>query len=355
MQPTFIIAEVGVNHNGIEDIAIELIDGALEAGADAVKFQTFNSSELATQKAMKAPYQEISNESNQLEMLKKLELSFDVQKRLKEYCEKKGITFMSTAFDKESLDFLLFDLDISILKIPSGELNNHPLLLDFSKAKRKMILSTGMSTMDEIEESLGVIAFGLIGDGKPSKESFANAFKSSNGKKMLRKFVTLLHCSSQYPTPLDDSNIRVMETLKKYFGLSVGFSDHTQDMLVAITAASLGATIIEKHITLDKEMMGPDHMSSSDINEFKDYVASIRKVERILGSKKKTILKGEISNRKVSRKSLVAKKAIKKNELFTEENITTKRPGDGMSPKDFWRILGKKSKKKYIKDDQIDE
>lgn len=325
-----IIAEAGVNHNGDIRLAKELIDVAAESKADAVKFQTFISENCITRRTAKAKYQEklTGNDEGQFDMLKKLELSFDTFIELKEYCAKKHIIFMSTPFDNDSVDFLN-SIDLGIFKIPSGEVTNYPLLKKIGRLHKKVILSTGMCVLEEIQDAIDI----LKGEGTVD--------------------ISLLHCNTQYPTPIDDVNLRAMLTLKKEFGVPVGYSDHTQGIEVPLAAVALGAEIIEKHFTLDKKMYGPDHIASLDPNELKNMVEGIRKVECALGSALKQVSASESENISVARKSIVAAKMIKKGERFTDRNLTTKRPGTGISPMKWEEIIGGIADKDYQPDDLI--
>ncbi|HHY20996.1 MAG TPA: N-acetylneuraminate synthase, partial [Bacilli bacterium] len=286
MKKTFIIAEAGVNHNGSLQMAKELIDVATEAGADAVKFQTFRAGELASEVAPKAEYQleTTSSSESQFEMLKKLELTVEAHQELIDYCREKNIQFLSTPFDFPSVKLLTETFDLPIIKIPSGEITNAPLLLEIAKTKRKIILSTGMSTLGEIEQALSVLAYGLTSDCvTPSLEAFNDAFCSTEGQEALIKYVSLLHCTTEYPTPFSEVNLRVIDTLAQAFGLPVGFSDHTVGITAPIAAVARGATIIEKHFTLDRNLPGPDHKASLEPRELTGMVKAIRETELALG------------------------------------------------------------------------
>ena len=352
----YIIAEAGVNHNGRLDAAIELAKEAKKAGADAVKFQSFKTENLVTRDAKKAEYQSknTANDDSQFEMLKKLELSYAEQTELYHLCNEIGIDFLSTAFDFESLDFLSNQIKIQTLKISSGDLTNGPLLYEFGKTGKNIILSTGMSNLQEIEDALSIIAYGLLKKEHPSEENFKESFKSTQGQSILKKKVSLLHCTTEYPAPLDEINLRAMKTLKEKFDLKIGYSDHSEGILVSILAASFGAQVIEKHFTLDKNLEGPDHTSSLTTNELKEMIVSIRNIERIMGDEAKKPTKSELKNRPIARKSLVALENIREGQAFIKDNITVKRPGTGVSPIKFWDILNTKSKKAYKKDEVID-
>ena len=340
----FIIAEAGVNHNGDTGLALRLIDAAVEAGADAVKFQTFRADEVAIPEAPKADYQKqtTGGAESQLEMIRKLQLSEGVHRDLVAHCATRGIRFLSTPFDLPSLDFLVRGLGLSTLKIPSGEITNGPLLLSAAQSGCDLILSTGMSTPEDIEEALGILAFGFSGDTSgPEAAAFRAAFSSKTGQAALRKKVTLLHCTTAYPTPYADANLKVMATLAEIFGLAVGYSDHTPGIAVAAAAAALGATIIEKHFTMDRDLPGPDHQASLEPGELTAMVAAVRVVEAALGRPEKTPAPSEQGNMVIARKSLVTLKPVKAGELFDEKNLGVKRPGNGVSPMEYWRWLGR--------------
>ena len=326
----FIIAEAGVNHNGSIELAYKLIDAAIESGANAVKFQTFQAENFIIRDTEKAEYQKQNDNSNesQFDMLKKLELSVDDHKNLIDYCNIKGITFLSSPFDIESIN-LLIELNLKIFKIPSGEITNLPYLRRIGSFNKEVILSTGMSNLKEIGEALKI----LINAGT-SKEK-----------------ITVLHANTMYPTPMKDVNLMAMQTIRDKFDVSVGYSDHTLGIEVDIAAVALGATVIEKHFTLDKNMDGPDHVASLDASELKSMVAAIRNIELALGSKVKDLTDSEKPNIEIARKSIVAKTKIKKSEVFSNENLTTKRPGSGISPMKWDSIIGKAAKRDYNLDD----
>jgi N-acetylneuraminate synthase len=351
-----IIAEAGVNHDGDLSTAFRLVEVAAEAGADSVKFQTFRADALVTLNAAKADYQKklTKGTESQFEMLQKLELSKEDHFELLNFCKNKQIRFLSTPFDRQSLRFLIDDLGLEVLKIGSGEITNGPLLLDASRSGRKIILSTGMSSIDEISECLSLLAFGYVaGDQKPCKHAFKEAFSSSEGRKALQQKITLLHCTSEYPAPLSEVNLRAMSKLHSYFCLPVGYSDHTQGIEVGFAAVALGASIIEKHFTLDKSRAGPDHKASLEPKELQDLVSGIRKVEVALGNPKKMPTPSELKNRPVVRKSLVASRDIKKGERFNEENIEAKRPGTGVSPMQYWTWFERTADRDYKKNELI--
>jgi N-acetylneuraminate synthase len=356
MKNTYIIAEAGVNHNGSLELAKKLIDVAAEAGADAVKFQTFKAEKLVSYKAPKAEYQKMTtnHEESQFEMIKKLELDEFAHEFLVEYCREKNIEFLSTPFDEESVDFLVYQLNLSRIKVSSGDLTNAPLLLKIARTKKPIILSTGMSTLGEIEQALGVLAFGYLGHVNPSIENFQIAYRSALGQMLLKEKVTLLHCTTEYPTPFTDVNLRVMDTFKQAFGLSVGFSDHTPGISVPIAAVSRGAILVEKHFTLDEALPGPDHKASLEPEELKMMIKSIREVEESLGSPIKMPVESELKNMNVARKSILSSKAIPKGEEFTKENLVIKRPGTGISPIYYWELLGGRASRNYDSEDLIE-
>ena len=338
----FIIAEAGVNHNGDRDRALALVDAAAEAGADAVKFQTFKAEELASADAPKAAYQFESTDAreSQIEMLKSLELPHDLHRDLIERCAERDIGFLSTPFDTGSLRFLVEDLGLEVFKIPSGEITNGPFLLQAGRSGCEIILSTGMSTIDEVREALGVLALAMTEQAaKPSRTAFAAAFESGDGHAALIDKVTLLHCTTEYPAPFDEVNLNAMETLRRVFGLDVGLSDHTPGIAVPIAAAALGATVIEKHFTIDRTLPGPDHQASLEPSELKAMVEGIRAVEQAMGDGVKQPQPSEVKNMAVARKSLVALKPIKAGDSLTEDNMGVKRPGTGVSPMEYWERL----------------
>ncbi|OGT39839.1 MAG: N-acetylneuraminate synthase [Gammaproteobacteria bacterium RIFCSPHIGHO2_12_FULL_36_30] len=341
-QKTTIIAEAGVNHNGDIKLALQLIDAAAEAGADIVKFQTFRTEELVSTSAPKANYQMRSTDptESQYAMLKKLELTHENHFILKTHCEKQNIEFLSTPFDATSADFLLRDMKLTTIKISSGEITTAPLLLQIAKYQPNIILSTGMSTLGEIEEALAVIAFGLIQSEEiPSKNTFMRAYSSSQGQEKLKQKVTLLHCTSDYPADFSGVNLRAMNTLKSAFNLPVGYSDHTTGISIPLAAVAMGATIIEKHFTLDRSLPGPDHKASLEPSELKNMVAGIREIELALGSPLKIPTKKELETKLIARKSLIATQAIKKGDIFSKKNICLQRPGNGISPMYYWDYL----------------
>ncbi|MGQ4497553.1 N-acetylneuraminate synthase [Vibrio parahaemolyticus] len=348
---TLIIAEAGVNHNGQEELAFALVDAAHEAGADIVKFQTFKAKNLVTEEAKQAEYQvtNTKKQESQLAMLSRLELSYEIHHDLVKYCNSLGIEFLSTAFDLESLDFLVNDLGLTRLKLPSGELTNAPLVLAHARTGCDLIVSTGMATLSEIEAALGVIAFGYTAaqDEKPSMLGFQEAYASEAGQKALKEKVTILHCTTEYPAPMAEINLRSMDTLGRAFDLAAGYSDHSEGITIPIAAVARGAVLIEKHFTLDKNMEGPNHKASLEPQELGAMVKAIRQIEVALGSSVKTPTESEVKNKAVARKSLVAATDIKEGEELTELNLTIKRPGSGLSPYRYWELIGSKATKGY--------
>lgn len=352
----FIIAEAGVNHNGSPEMARRLIEVAAEAGADAVKFQTFQADKIASRTAPKAAYQVDTTGSleSQYEMLKRLELDTEAHQVLMGHCRSCGIQFLSTPFDLESLALLAKDLDLPYLKIPSGEATNAPFLLEAARYGKPIILSTGMCTLNEVEMALGVIAYGYLGGVEPpTKSGFSAALNSPEGRTLLKNRLTLLHCTTEYPAPFAEINLRVMDSLSSKFGLPVGLSDHSAGIAVAIAAAARGAVMIEKHFTLDRSLPGPDHKASIDPEELKQLVRSIRQVELALGSPEKTPTASELENSFIIRRSLTAACDIPAGEVFTPENLVLKRPGTGIAPIEYWEYLGKKASRDYHKDELV--
>lgn len=327
----YIIAEAGVNHNGSYDHAKKMVDVAKEAGADCIKFQTFVAKNLVTKKANKADYQKktTGQHQTQLDMLKKLELTFAEFINLHHYCNEKEIDFMSTGFDFQSMDFLE-KLDVKKWKIPSGEITNLPYLIRLAQTKKPIILSTGMATLNEVEEAIRIL--------------------KENGSKE----ISVLHCTTDYPTHYEDVNLLAMNTMRNRFNLPVGYSDHTLGINVSIAAVALGATVIEKHFTLDRSMDGPDHKASLEPLELKEMIMGIRNIEKALGDGKKKPTETEKKNIEIARKSIVASKFINKGEVFTEDNITVKRPGNGISPMKWFEILGQTAKKNISEDEMIE-
>lgn len=329
-----IIAEAGVNHNGSLEIAKRLVDEASSAGVDIIKFQTFKAEKLVSKAAKQAEYQKKNigkGEETQYAMLKKLELSNEQHEELIAYCKSKNIRFFSTAFDMDSIDYL-HSLNLSLWKIPSGEITNYPYLKKIASYKEPVILSTGMCELSDIENVINL----LVANGVPKDK------------------ITVLHCNTEYPTPMKDVNLKAMLEIKEKFGVEIGYSDHTEGIEVPIAAVALGATVIEKHFTLDKNMEGPDHKASLEPNELKAMVRSIRNIEQALGTGHKTISESERKNIEIARKSIVAAKDIKEGEIFTEENITVKRPGNGISPMEWENVVGKVAKRNFQEEELIE-
>ncbi|WP_417665702.1 N-acetylneuraminate synthase [Pseudidiomarina sp.] len=356
---TLIIAEAGVNHNGSADLARDLVRAAHNAGADIVKFQTFKAKNLVTDKATQASYQKknTGKEESQLAMLQRLELSHDLHFELVEYCNELGIEFLSTAFDDESLDFLVNRLHLKRLKIPSGEITNAPLVLKHAQTGCDLIVSTGMATMAEIEAVLGVIAFGYLNskESNPTRADFEAAYASDAGQHILREKVSVLHCTTEYPAPMEEINLNAMDTISSTFKLEVGYSDHSHGITIPIAAVAKGAKIIEKHFTLDRNLEGPDHKASLEPSELMAMISAIRDVEIALGDGVKRPTVSEVHNKAIARKSLVAAKPIAKGQQIAAEDIAVKRPGSGRSPFDYWQVIGKSSTQDYLVGDLIVE
>lgn len=331
MKEVFIIAEAGVNHNGSIEIAKRLIEEAAKAGANAVKFQSFRAEKLVTKNAQKASYQKetTGNDEGQYEMIKRLELDYHKHEELMDYAKEKGILFLSSPFDLESID-LLERLGLEIFKIPSGEITNYPYLVKIASLRKKIILSTGMANLSEIEDALEVL------------------------QKHGAKDITVLHCNTEYPTPMEDVNLSAMLTIRDAFKVPVGYSDHTEGIEIPIAAVAIGAKVIEKHFTLDKLMDGPDHRASLEPKELQAMVAAIRNIEQAMGNGKKTPSDSEKKNKAVVRKSIVAARDIREGELLTEENLTVKRPAGGLSPMRWREVLSQVAKRDFLEDEMIE-
>ena len=334
MKHVLVIAEAGVNHNGSLALAKQLVDKAAEAGVDFVKFQTFKSEKLVSKSARQAEYQQRNigkKDEGQLAMLKKLELSHDDHEELISYCHQKGIRFFSTAFDMDSIEYL-HSLDMGLWKVPSGEITNYPYLRKIAQYREPVILSTGMCELSDIENALHVLLqFGV------EKEQ-----------------ITVLHCNTEYPTPFRDVNLKAMLEIGERFGVKTGYSDHTQGIEVPVAAVALGAAVIEKHFTLDRNMEGPDHKASLEPDELKAMVSAIRNIEQALGTGHKQISESERKNMEIARKSIVAACAVRKGDVFTEENLTVKRPGTGISPMRWNDVIGKVATRDYEEEDLIE-
>lgn len=326
-----IIAEAGVNHNGSIELAYQLVDKAKEVGADIVKFQTAKSENVISRFAPKADYQKKTTgaDGNQLDMVKKLVLPYDDFSKIKEYCNKIGIEFLSTPFDLESIDFLK-ELECRFWKIPSGEITNYPYLIKIAQTGMPIIMSTGMASLGEIRETVGLLRENGCGE------------------------LFLLQCTTEYPAPLEDVNLRAMDTLRREFGCEVGYSDHTPGIEIPVAAVAMGAVIIEKHLTLDRDMEGPDHKASLEPDEFAHMVTAIRNVEKAMGSGEKRPAISELKNIDIARKSIVAAIDIDKGEVLTEDNITTKRPGNGISPMRWNDVIGTRAIRKFSADELIE-
>lgn len=353
---SYIIAEAGVNHNGSMDLARDLIAAAAEAGVDAVKFQTFRAEKLVAEDAPKADYQTETTDADesQADMLRRLELSPEQHHTIAEHCAAHDLQFLSTPFDVQSARFLVEEFDVPRIKIGSGELTNGPVLLDIARMGRPVILSTGMGTLGEVERALSVLAYGFAtNERRPTKQDLDQALMSSDGRRALKQKVTLLHCVTEYPAPVETTNLRSMNTLQDAFDLPVGLSDHTQGIAVPIAAVARGATLIEKHFTLDRTLPGPDHRASLEPDELCDMVQGIRDAEKALGTAQKGPAEPEHANRSTVRKSLVATQPIAEGDLFTSENLGVKRPGDGVSPMRYWEYLDRSASKSYQRGEQI--
>ena len=332
MNKTLIIAEAGVNHNGSIEMAKQLIDAAAVAGVDYVKFQTFKAEKLVTKDAKQAEYQQRNAaEDSQYAMLKKLELTPRQHEELITYCMQKGVRFLSTAFDLESIKYL-HSLNLGLWKIPSGEITNYPYLKKIAQYGEPVIMSTGMCSMGDVEQALNVLL--------------------RNG--LTKEQISLLHCNTEYPTPMQDVNLKAMLQLRDEFGIKVGYSDHTKGIEVPIAAVALGAEVIEKHFTLDRTLPGPDHKASLEPNELTAMVKAIRNIEQALGDGHKYVSASEAKNMAIARKSIVAAAEIKKGELLTEDNLTTKRPGSGISPMRWEEVIGTKAIRDFAEDELIE-
>ncbi|MDP8230764.1 MAG: N-acetylneuraminate synthase [Candidatus Gorgyraea atricola] len=333
MDKVFIIAEAGVNHNGSVDIAKRMVDAAIEADVDAIKFQTFKAEKIITKSAPKAEYQKdtTDKEESHFDMIKKLELDMKAHLEILDYCKKNKIAFLSSPFDSESID-LLDKLGLNLFKIPSGEITNLPYIRKIGSLKKEIILSTGMSDLKEIENALNIL----------------EAFGTPKGR------ITVLHCNTEYPTPIEDVNLQAMVTMKDTFGVNVGYSDHTCGIEVSIAAVAMGASVIEKHFTLDKNMQGPDHKASLEPDELKAMTKAIRNTEKAMGDGVKRASQSELKNKVVVRKSIVASRGIIKDEIFTEKSIIPKRPGSGISPMEWDNIIGKKAKRNFNEGEMIE-
>lgn len=355
-QKVYIIAEAGVNHNGDIELARQLVREGAAAGVDAVKFQTFRPEKLVTTGAEKAAYQKVTtgNQESQLAMLQKLTLRDEDYVELEQLCRECGVEFISTPFDSDSLHFLTTKLDMPFIKVPSGEITNAPFLWEIARTQNPVVLSTGMATLGEIENALAVLACGYLrADFPASFQEVQEIYVSAEGQKVLQDKVQLLHCTTQYPAPASQANLRAMDTIKRAFGLPVGYSDHTEGITIPVAAVARGAQIIEKHFTLDKNMPGPDHKASLEPGELKSMVQAIRAVEQAIGTGIKIPATAEVPNIPIVRKCLVAARDIAAGEVFSKDNLTAKRAGKGISPMDVWNLLGEKAKRDYKADEMI--
>lgn len=338
----YIIAEAGVNHNGQRDLAFELVDAAANSGADAVKFQTFNAAKLAAASAPKAAYQKRNTDAaeNQLEMLRKLELPLEWHAALQKHAHQRGIEFLSTAFDEDSLAFLV-KLGIPRFKIPSGELTNGPLLWQFARTGKPLVLSTGMATLSEVEQALAIVAHALSAATEPhSLDEIWREWSRPGSRHRLHDYVTLLHCTSQYPTLPDEVNLRAMDTIASAFGLDVGYSDHTEGILIPVAAVARGASLIEKHFTIDRNLPGPDHQASLEPEQLSAMVRDIRVLERALGDGCKSPQPSEWDTRQAARQQVVAARDITAGTILSRGDLSTARCGQGLAPTSIWELVG---------------
>lgn len=355
-QSVFVIAEAGVNHNGKRELAFELIDAAARAGADTVKFQTFDAKRLASKSAPKAKYQTRSTDADesQLAMLRQLELPQEWHYELQAYARSQGIQFLSTAFDTGSLKFLT-EMDLPVFKVPSGELTNGPLLWQFAKTGKPLILSTGMATLSEVEQGLAIVAHALNSDSEPGcMEEVWRNWSLPSSRLRLQGHVTLLHCTSQYPTPPEEVNLLAMDTLRA-FGLAVGYSDHTEGCLIPIAAVARGATVIEKHFTIDRGLPGPDHKASLEPHELSMMVSQIRSLQLALGDPCKAPQPSEWDTRKAARQQVVAARDIAAGSVISRDDLTTARSGFGLPPTVLWELVGSTSKRAFLAGETLEK
>jgi N-acetylneuraminate synthase len=356
MKPVYVIAEAGVNHNGDLALARELVDRAADAGVNAVKFQTFNARQLASRSVPKAGYQLQTTEAgqSQFEMLCKLELPRDWHHELRDRAHRRGIEFLSSAFDPDSLDFLE-TLGMPFYKVPSGELTNGPLLWRFARQRRPLVVSTGMATLSEVELALAVVAHAFNVDIEPSHvDEVWHGWSRAEWRHSLHGQVTLLHCTSQYPTPMHEVNLKAMDTLAQAFGLPVGYSDHTSGILIPVVAAARGAVLIEKHFTLDRAMPGPDHQASLEPDEMTTMVTEIRSIEIALGDGAKSPQVSEWDTRKAARQQVIATRDIRRGECFTRTDLSTARSGRGLPPTSLWGLVGQPALRAYTESEPLD-
>ena len=353
--PCYIIAEAGVNHNGDFAMACELVDRAAAAGADAVKFQTFDATKLASRTAPKAGYQNhgTDKDETQLDMLRKLELPREWHHELRERALAQGVTFLSTAFDVGSLDFLA-SLDMPFYKIPSGEITNGPLLWKFARQRKPLIVSTGMATLSEVEQSLAIIAHAYNSDSEPGHvDEIWQGWSRADWRQSLKGKVTLLHCTSQYPTPFSEVNLSAMDTLARAFGLPVGYSDHTEGVLIPVAAVARGAVLIEKHFTLDRNLPGPDHRASLEPEELAQMVREIRSITQALGDGAKAPQASEWDTRRAARQQVIVTRDVRAGEVFDRSDVATARTGQGLPPTALWALVGTVALRDYASGETV--
>lgn len=356
MSSVYIIAEAGVNHNGSLTTAFKLVDAAVNAGVDAIKFQSFKAEKLVTASAKKADYQNRNQDDGktQLEMLKTLELSESEQKKLFDYCQQQSIDFLSSPFDPQSCTFLIDQLDLKTIKLGSGELTNAQILIQIAQAGVNLILSTGMSSLEEIEQALSILAYGYTNKKVPSSSNdFLTSLQSPQAQEQIHKHVTLMHCTTEYPCPVDEVNLSAMNSIHHKFSLPCGYSDHTQGIHISIAAAALGAPVIEKHFTLDQSLPGPDHKASIEPEALRYLVKHIRDIESALGSENKYVTHSELKNRAIARKGIYAALPIKKGDILTMNHIVLKRPVSQKQGFDYWDIIGSQATKDYFPGEAI--
>lgn len=356
MSPVYIIAEAGVNHNGSLERACQMVDVAVKAGADAIKFQSFKADKLVIPMAQKAEYQRRNQADGktQLQMLKALELSEAQQQQLFNYCQQQHIHFLSSPFDPQSCAFLIKQLALKTIKLGSGELTNAQLLIQLSQAHINVILSTGMSTLEEIRQALSILAYGYTHPAIPrSSAEFLTAWQSQKGQAQLRQHVTLMHCTTEYPCPVNEVNLSAIKTIQTEFSLPCGYSDHTQGIHISIAAAALGAPVIEKHFTLDRALPGPDHRASIEPDELYHLVKQIRDIEQSMGDAIKQVTLTESRNKAIARKGVYAANTIKKGQLLTEQNLVLKRPVCQHQAFEYWDLINTLASKDYTADDAI--
>ncbi|WP_157263637.1 N-acetylneuraminate synthase [Azohydromonas aeria] len=352
----YVIAEAGVNHNGQRELAFALVDQAAAAGADAVKFQTFDATRLASRQAPKAAYQKQSTDAaeSQFEMLRKLELPRAWHAELQAHARSRGIEFLSTAFDKDSLEFLCA-LDMPLFKVPSGELVNAPLLWQFARTGKPLIVSTGMATLSEVEQGLAVIAHALNASAEPAgMDEVWQGWSRSAWRDSLHGRVTLLHCTSQYPTPPQEVNLHAMDRLASAFGLPVGYSDHTEGTLIPVAAVARGACVIEKHFTLDRNLPGPDHKASLEPGELAQMLRDIRALQQALGDGAKAPQPSELDTRRAARQQVIAARDVRAGETFARADLSTARCGRGLPASALWDLVGRSAARAYASGDVIE-